>query len=95
MHQRHYDVEGAGHYGIFSGRRWREKVCPVVKAFIAQYEASPIGSAAPATARRSPARPTVRAPKAARAGAASAGTAATRKSGPKTGRRTRAASARG
>ena len=24
----HYDVEGAGHYGIFSGRRWREKVYP-------------------------------------------------------------------
>ncbi|MFM2120466.1 MAG: hypothetical protein RL722_1934, partial [Pseudomonadota bacterium] len=23
--QKHYDVVGAGHYGIFSGRRWREK----------------------------------------------------------------------
>jgi poly(3-hydroxybutyrate) depolymerase len=30
----HFEVEGAGHYGIFSGRRWREKVYPVVKAFI-------------------------------------------------------------
>ena len=28
--QFHYDVEGAGHYGIFSGRRWREKVYPEV-----------------------------------------------------------------
>ena len=34
--QFHYDVEGAGHYGIFSGRRWREKVYPEVRAFIAQ-----------------------------------------------------------
>jgi poly(3-hydroxybutyrate) depolymerase len=30
----HYEVEGAGHYGIFSGRRWRDMVYPVVKAFI-------------------------------------------------------------
>ena len=34
--QFHYDVEGAGHYGIFSGRRWREMVYPVVKDFIAR-----------------------------------------------------------
>ena len=36
--QYHYDVEGAGHYGIFSGRRWREKVYPEVLAFIAKYD---------------------------------------------------------
>jgi len=36
--QFHYDVQGAGHYGIFSGRRWREKVYPEVKAFIARYD---------------------------------------------------------
>jgi poly(3-hydroxybutyrate) depolymerase len=35
--QLHYDAEGAGHYGIFSGRRWREQVYPEVKAFIARY----------------------------------------------------------
>ena len=29
-------MEGAGHYGIFSGRRWREMVYPVVKDFIAR-----------------------------------------------------------
>jgi poly(3-hydroxybutyrate) depolymerase len=34
----HYDVAGAGHYGIFSGKRWREKVYPEVKAFIARYD---------------------------------------------------------
>jgi poly(3-hydroxybutyrate) depolymerase len=32
--RQHYEVEGAGHYGIFSGRRWRDMVYPVVKAFI-------------------------------------------------------------
>jgi len=31
---RHYDVEGAGHYGIFSGRRWREMVYPEICEFI-------------------------------------------------------------
>ena len=30
----HYEAKGAGHYGIFSGRRWREMVYPVVKQFI-------------------------------------------------------------
>ena len=34
----HYDVEGAGHYGIFSGRRWREVVYPRVRDFIAQFD---------------------------------------------------------
>jgi len=32
--KRHFEVKGAGHYGIFSGRRWRDKVYPEVKAFI-------------------------------------------------------------
>ena len=34
----HYDAIGAGHYGIFSGRRWREKVYPEVRKFIASYD---------------------------------------------------------
>ncbi len=33
-----YDAEGAGHYGIFSGRRWREKIYPQVRNFIASYQ---------------------------------------------------------
>ncbi len=41
-HQFHYDVEGAGHYGIFSGRRWREKVYPEVRKFIANYQHKPV-----------------------------------------------------
>lgn len=32
--QKHYDVIGAGHYGIFSGRRWREMAYPVIRDFI-------------------------------------------------------------
>ena len=32
--QRHFTVKGAGHYGIFSGRRWREVVYPEVRDFI-------------------------------------------------------------
>lgn len=34
----HLLVDGAGHYGIFSGRRWRERVYPVVRDFIAEAE---------------------------------------------------------
>jgi poly(3-hydroxybutyrate) depolymerase len=33
--KRHLTVAGAGHYGIFSGRRWREIVYPEVRAVIA------------------------------------------------------------
>ncbi len=32
--QHHLQVKGAGHYGIFSGRRWRDVVYPQVKSFI-------------------------------------------------------------
>ena len=32
--QKHFEAKGAGHYGIFSGKRWREHVYPQVKAFI-------------------------------------------------------------
>jgi poly(3-hydroxybutyrate) depolymerase len=39
--QFHYDVEGAGHYGIFSGRRWREHVYPQVRNFIASHQDGP------------------------------------------------------
>ena len=40
----HFDALGAGHYGIFSGRRWRELVYPEVKAFIAKHN-KPLASA--------------------------------------------------
>jgi poly(3-hydroxybutyrate) depolymerase len=51
--QFHYDAIGAGHYGIFSGRRWREKVYPAVSEFIANHQgvaAAPKKSAAKAIA---------------------------------------------
>ena len=37
--QQHYTVPGAGHYGIFSGRRWRDQVYPQVREFIARHRA--------------------------------------------------------
>jgi poly(3-hydroxybutyrate) depolymerase len=33
----HLEAKGAGHYGIFSGRRWRDVVYPAVKEFIAKH----------------------------------------------------------
>ena len=51
--QFHYDVEGAGHYGIFSGRRWREKVYPELREFIAQHQsAGAAHRARPAAAKK-------------------------------------------
>ena len=50
----HYTVAGAGHYGIFSGRRWREMAYPEIKAFIyahnelARVSAKSAGKTAPA-----------------------------------------------
>jgi poly(3-hydroxybutyrate) depolymerase len=43
--QFHYDAIGAGHYGIFSGRRWREHVYPVVRGFIAEHQVRSGGTA--------------------------------------------------
>ena len=45
----HLTVEGAGHYGIFSGRRWRTQVYPQVRDFIAKHDAAPATRAARAT----------------------------------------------
>ncbi|MDO5653866.1 MAG: polyhydroxyalkanoate depolymerase [Brachymonas sp.] len=35
--KQYYKVMGAGHYGIFSGRRWREKCYPVLREFILRH----------------------------------------------------------
>ncbi len=35
--KRHLTVKGAGHYGIFSGKRWRNVVYPEVREFIRKY----------------------------------------------------------
>jgi poly(3-hydroxybutyrate) depolymerase len=98
-HQRHYDVEGAGHYGIFSGRRWREKVYPEVKAFIAHYESTPIEAGAKAAPRRAaleaPAKTSVKPPNAARAANGAAAAAAVPKTARATARPAPKAAARG
>src|SRR5690606_8920542 len=36
--KRHYIAPKCGHYGIFSGRRWRNTICPQVADFIRQYD---------------------------------------------------------
>jgi poly(3-hydroxybutyrate) depolymerase len=33
--KQYYMAEGAGHYGIFNGSKWRDKVAPVVEDFVA------------------------------------------------------------
>ena len=50
--QKHLEVKGAGHYGIFSGRRWREVVYPQVRDFILQHNEQP-GAQRAAPAKRS------------------------------------------
>lgn len=46
--QRHFEAKGAGHYGIFSGKRWRELVYPQVKAFILAHNQIASGQIVPA-----------------------------------------------
>ena len=59
----HYTAEGAGHYGIFSGRRWREMVYPQVRDFIQRFNA-PLEAEAEAAppARRAPRKAAAAAP---------------------------------
>jgi poly(3-hydroxybutyrate) depolymerase len=38
--RQHLEVPGAGHYGIFSGRRWRDLVYPEVRQFILNHAAT-------------------------------------------------------
>jgi len=75
--QQHIEVKGAGHYGIFAGRRWRETVYPTVKAFILRYQTAMISAAAggldPASSANAVAAPvTAEAPVAVDAAAAEA-----------------------
>lgn len=60
--QFHYDVIGAGHYGIFSGRRWREKAYPEVRDFIRRFSAAPAQAQLPleAGSAAAPSRPAAR-----------------------------------
>ncbi len=49
--QLHYEARGAGHYGIFAGRRWRQQIYPHVRDFIARYDVAADGKALPAPKR--------------------------------------------
>jgi poly(3-hydroxybutyrate) depolymerase len=55
--QKHLEVPGAGHYGIFSGRRWRDVVYPQVKAFILKHQPkaeAKVAAAKPAAVAKAP-----------------------------------------
>ncbi len=62
--EKHLEIKGAGHYGIFSGRRWRDNVYPQVRDFILQFNDGPTvpvnagkrSTALPATPAKKPAR---------------------------------------
>ena len=58
-HKRHLVAEGAGHYGIFSGRRWREIVYPNLRQFILDNETAQPEVMAPLAASSVPAVPAV------------------------------------
>ncbi|TFZ00650.1 polyhydroxyalkanoate depolymerase [Ramlibacter henchirensis] len=55
--QKHFEVKGAGHYGIFSGRKWREMVYPEVRDFIARFNDGPV---VPNAQRTAPAKASAR-----------------------------------
>jgi poly(3-hydroxybutyrate) depolymerase len=48
--QKHFEAKGAGHYGIFSGKRWREHVYPHVKSFILAHNT--VATTAPAVVKQ-------------------------------------------
>lgn len=54
--QKHLEAPGAGHYGIFSGRRWREVVYPQVKNFILEHNGLAGTPASPKTTAKTSAK---------------------------------------
>jgi poly(3-hydroxybutyrate) depolymerase len=44
--KRYFLAEGAGHYGIFNGSRWRDTIAPVVEEFIARHGRDKLRAAA-------------------------------------------------
>jgi poly(3-hydroxybutyrate) depolymerase len=59
--RQHLEVVGAGHYGIFSGRRWREAVYPaLVKFILAHNDLGTKKKAAPKTTAKTAAKPTAK-----------------------------------
>jgi poly(3-hydroxybutyrate) depolymerase len=61
--RKHLEVPGAGHYGIFSGRRWRDVVYPEVVKFILAHNVSGTApKASSKTAVKASAKPASKAP---------------------------------
>ncbi len=60
--QRHLEAKGAGHYGIFSGRRWRDVVYPEVKSFILAHQPKPVSARAPVASVAAASAPAAPAP---------------------------------
>ena len=60
--QKHLIVEGAGHYGIFAGRRWRDVVYPEVTAFILTHQTAKAPAKAAIEAKAEVVQPAVTAP---------------------------------
>ena len=58
-HQQHLEAKGAGHYGIFSGRRWRDVVYPAVKSFILTHNPKP-AEKKPVVAQTAPAQAAIK-----------------------------------
>ncbi len=56
VHQ-HLEAQGAGHYGIFSGRRWRDLVYPAVKSFILEHNTQAKSSEATVTKEQKAIKP--------------------------------------
>jgi len=84
--QQHIEIKGAGHFGIFSGRRWREVVYPQVKAFIQTHQKKLTAAPTPTTpaktvqgARKAPAKAPVKAATKAKPTATTAGAAPRKK----------------
>jgi len=50
--QQHLEAKGAGHYGIFSGRRWRDIVYPQVRDFIRAHDNEAQDQPAPTARKR-------------------------------------------
>jgi poly(3-hydroxybutyrate) depolymerase len=48
--KQHHMQPGAGHYGVFSGRRWQQEIYPIVRDMIYQMDAR--STSASATTRR-------------------------------------------
>ena len=55
--QQHFEAKECGHYGIFSGRRWREMIYPQVRAFVKTHGAAKVASIPPKAATKVAAAP--------------------------------------